>query len=305
MRLVCCLTAILSGLALCVGGCSGFSSGSSGDNEISHAGDDYSGGGGSGTGNGGVGSGWLETTDDDFWLHWWWVNPWGTGTCVHLQLYNMQDHGVELDEVTLSLDNAIDGALTYETGGRFETSGSTLTIKPLPGQDDISSEGYVEFEYCAEPQTEPESFTVDAQSSGSSSSDDDDDCDDDDCGDDDDDENCFDYGELVYDDIFLVYGDAGYEMNCGRCLRLQVFTWGTDVEYEDLTLTLRMEQGFVLTYAESFYWEHDDPLDEIVIGGLYDPDLGEFDVWDGRLCVDPAAWPEEIVSIDYSAMTTP
>jgi len=306
MRLIGCLTTILTGLALCVGGCSGFSSGTSGDSEVSYAGDDTGGGGSGGGGSGSAGSGWVETDDDDFWLHWWWVNPWTTGTCVHLQLYNMQDHGVELDEITLSLDHAVDGALTYESGGRFETSGSTLTIKPLPGGDDISSEGYVEFEYCAEPLTAPVSMEVDAHSTGSSGDDDDDD---DDCGDDDDDdcddEECFEYGELEHDGLFVVHMDAGYAVNCGDCLRLQVFTWGTETEYEDLTIRLQMTDGFELTYAEGFYWEHDDGQDEIVLGGLYDPDMGEFDVWDGRICVDPRVWPAAILELDYTSMTTP
>jgi len=230
---------------------------------------------------------------------------------MQLDVYNLGNDGVELERLYLTFSTAVDWYDAGWSGGAiYDFNGSTLEIRALPPNNDIYPNGMVSFGFCSEPalyitglEADMDTYDTGFGGSGDDDDDNDDDCDDDDDDDCDDDEDCFEYGELEQDGLFIVHMDAGYEVNCGDCLRLQVFTWATETEYEDLTITVQMTDNFDLTYAEGFYWEHDDSFDEIVLGGLYDPDMGEFDVWDGRICVNPRVWPAAILDLDYTSVT--
>ena len=51
--------------------------------------------------------------------------------------------------------------------------------------------------------------------------------------------------------------------------------------------TISATVGYELTYAESLAWDHDPMSSVITVGGMWDDDLDEWDLWEGRICVNP------------------
>jgi hypothetical protein len=302
---------MLIGLLLMgVGGCSGFSNG----DESSESGIAGDGSGGASGVFGGDGSGWHD--DGDVSLIWWWYDHWGTGTCVKLQVYNHSDGSIEWEGIHIGLDDSVE-ELTWAGGGVLLIQDADVIVYPTSDNYHLSKYGTMEFGFCGEPAARPISFDIDAHGTGGSGwdgwgdddddwGDDDDDCDDwwNDCGDDDDDDcDSLLFGQLEYGNIRLAYMDAGYETNCGRCIRMQLYSTGTDYTYCNLEATVSATAGYELTYAESMAWDHDPHSNVITLTGMWDDDLDEWDMWEGRICINPDndAYGFDFIDLEISA----
>lgn len=304
---------MLLGLTLMgVGGCSGFSSGDdSSDSGI--AGPSEGGDSGSVDDFFAHADGYL--TDGDIYLGWMWGASWEQGGCATLKLYNHGETAMEWHGIRIGLDQTIEDFFEWHSAGFPMTEGSELLILPTAGSYELPRYGTQDFVYCAEPAVSPVSFDIDAEfiddewggwGDDDSPNGDDDDCDDwwNDCGDDDDDDcDSLLFGQLEYGNIRLAYMDAGYETNCGRCVRMQLYSTGTDDTYCNLEATVTATVGYQLTYAESLAWDHDEYSNVITLTGMWDDDLDEWDMWEGRICINPVndSTPFDFIDLQITA----